>query len=541
MGNFRQVLDTVCKRYGDLLTEEEAAFADGFRALSQDAQRLFVRLISRKGPCFRLDRLRYPEIDSLEAAALELEERGFLDRALDADPTDLLPLLLRAELLEMADALGLAWSAGQRKPEILEEIVAGTGPRALRSAIDERISVVRTLHLHEILVYRLLFFGNLYQDWTEFVLRDLGVVAYESYSLDRRLRKFPTRRALDEQLVLRIQREEITLLLHAGQLEETLERVHLLLSPDPPWQATSQPLVDSILLRTARALERGGHLEPALELYAEAGRPPARERRSRILARLDRFDEAFDLCQEIASDPHDETEIEFGPRFAHQLRRKRGENVRPWRRRRRPTLELEISPRAGQAVEPLVLEALTRDASRRGFFSENWLWKSLFGLAFWDILFAPVPGAFHHPFQLGPDDFHGPEFRRARAEAIEDRLGELEQESDLTARLLPVYEQQRPKANFLVAWHEGLLPHLELAMTTVSGRALALVAERLSRDPKRYRRGLPDLFLTSADEPGFELLEVKAPGDQLRPEQGGWIDYLNDRGLPARIVKVRWA
>ena len=32
--------------------------------------------------------------------------------------------------------------------------------------------------------------------------------------------------------------------------------------------------------------------------------------------------------------------------------------------------------------------------------------------------------------------------------------------------------------------------------------------------------------------PGFVLYEVKGPGDQLRPEQRRWLDYLDAGGLP---------
>ncbi|MEM6797515.1 MAG: VRR-NUC domain-containing protein [Acidobacteriota bacterium] len=68
------------------------------------------------------------------------------------------------------------------------------------------------------------------------------------------------------------------------------------------------------------------------------------------------------------------------------------------------------------------------------------------------------------------------------------------------------------------------------------------MCDRLSRHLGRYRRGLPDLFVPSPSSPtGFELLEVKAPGDQLRPEQGAWIDYLNARGLPAKVLKLKAA
>ena len=40
--------------------------------------------------------------------------------------------------------------------------------------------------------------------------------------------------------------------------------------------------------------------------------------------------------------------------------------------------------------------------------------------------------------------------------------------------------------------------------------------------------------------PGFELYEVKSSGDQLRPEQTAWIDYLNDGDVPTSILHVRW-
>ena len=46
-------------------------------------------------------------------------------------------------------------------------------------------------------------------------------------------------------------------------------------------------------------------------------------------------------------------------------------------------------------------------------------------MAFWDVVFAPVAGAFQHPFQLGPLDLDSPGFRAARAEAVERRLEEL--------------------------------------------------------------------------------------------------------------------
>ena len=55
--NFETVLATVAERYDDLLRSEEVAFLDAFADLSTAARRLYVRLIVRRGPIFRRDRL----------------------------------------------------------------------------------------------------------------------------------------------------------------------------------------------------------------------------------------------------------------------------------------------------------------------------------------------------------------------------------------------------------------------------------------------------------------------------------------------------
>ena len=177
-------------------------------------------------------------------------------------------------------------------------------------------------------------------------------------------------------------------------------------------------------------------------------------------------------------------------------------------------------------------------AGRRGVFAENWLWKALFGLAFWDIVFAPVPGAFQHPFQYGPLDVHTSDFRRAREDLVAARLAELRGAPSPAARILARHDEKEGLANPFVGWSPGLRPALELVLERLSGTHLAAVCDRLSRDPRRYGRGLPDLFVLRDDAPGFELLEVKSPTDQLRPEQGRWIDYLNAHGLPAKVLRI---
>jgi Fanconi-associated nuclease 1 len=59
------------------------------------------------------------------------------------------------------------------------------------------------------------------------------------------------------------------------------------------------------------------------------------------------------------------------------------------------------------------------------FHSETQILTTLFGLLFWDIIFAQVPGAFETPFQFGPLDIGEDSFYYARRERMEERLREI--------------------------------------------------------------------------------------------------------------------
>ena len=50
--NFLEILSCVKNRYNDLLNKDELSFINTFYKLSEDCQKLYIRLISRKGPWF---------------------------------------------------------------------------------------------------------------------------------------------------------------------------------------------------------------------------------------------------------------------------------------------------------------------------------------------------------------------------------------------------------------------------------------------------------------------------------------------------------
>jgi hypothetical protein len=61
----------------------------------------------------------------------------------------------------------------------------------------------------------------------------------------------------------------------------------------------------------------------------------------------------------------------------------------------------------------------------KGYHCEGRIVTTLFGLLFWDIIFAPIPGAFETPYQTAPLDIFEDTFYHAREELFEKRLDEI--------------------------------------------------------------------------------------------------------------------
>jgi len=61
----------------------------------------------------------------------------------------------------------------------------------------------------------------------------------------------------------------------------------------------------------------------------------------------------------------------------------------------------------------------------KGFHSEGNITRMIFGLLFWDVIFASVPGAFETPFQSAPLDIAEDSFYHARKDLIEARLRQI--------------------------------------------------------------------------------------------------------------------
>jgi len=176
------------------------------------------------------------------------------------------------------------------------------------------------------------------------------------------------------------------------------------------------------------------------------------------------------------------------------------------------------------------------------YYLENNLLSGIFGLAFWDIIFASVNGAFFHPFQSHPADFYEPEFSVAREPLIKDRLAEVAR-GNLSHYVNHHFYHKRAFRNPLVNWIMCRKHIVDLALRKIPAAHWHAVFCQLLSDVRNFRSGQPDLVYfpdAGAKHGTYQLLEVKAPGDKLQKNQLRWMKFFKEHNMPHGVVHVKW-
>ncbi|PQV55006.1 VRR-NUC domain-containing protein [Paraburkholderia sp. BL21I4N1] len=557
--NFERALAWLAERYDDLLDGEEQAFLRAFAALPQASRALLVRMLMRQGTLFRASRLTYHEIGCPLLAAEPMTALGWIDTEPGLTLENLFALTTRPELLEIfAETIALIPGAkALRKADLLETLrpfydgegrgdcegTAANWPERPLSAwhrtTSDRVLHVAVAPLCERL--RLMFFGNLQQAWSEFVLADLGVFQYEKVPFAPSSRAFQQRADVEVYLALHACREALDWLPGGDAEPAAIDMLVVAVREIAISNAWLETRRAKLLFRIGQHCERRQNWAAALTVYADCAWPGARHRRVRVLERSERFAEAFALAGEACTAPESEEEAQRVARMMPRLRRKLGEpmvRVAAARPVARGTLVL---PRP---EDPMPVEYVTRDhltcESAPVHYVENALINSLFGLLCWEPVFAALPGAFFHPFQRGPADLHAPDFQARRAGQFAACLAQLDSGA-YRDTILRHWQSKAGLQSPFVFW--GLLsPELvALALDCLPAAHLKLWFERLLRDIRSNRSGLPDLIRFWPAERRYELIEVKGPGDRLQDNQIRWLAYCVEHGMPVRVVDVRWA
>ncbi|MCZ6711976.1 MAG: VRR-NUC domain-containing protein [Gammaproteobacteria bacterium] len=515
--NLRQVLAHVRLHYADVLMPEEHAFAQSVLACSAAAQRLFARLIGRKGPWIRVDKVNYAEVDDLENSLDELHLAELIS-VNDPAPADaLLGLLTNPERAQVFPNI-----AARSKPQWIERCVSRHSDAYIAHRIARQFPWVCVRPYPILRLYQLLFFGDTHQDLSTFVLEDLGMLRYESYQLTPEHRQFADRVALDRYLRLRA----LNALSHRVDEMPTLapSLAHALrMNTSSRLEARVR---DRALNRLGRWHERRGESAAALDCYGLSTSHPARERSARVLQRLGDHAGVEKLLCMMRRAPRSTEEEDFAERFGA-----------PRQSSTIPTTEFKLDGAVPGDIEQYAIDTLTADRGR-GWHLENRFSLGIAGLAFWPVIFADIPGAFVNPFQSAPVDLGWPDFLEPRADLLTAHLEMLGEEQRFVAFVRRTCLEKRGVANRLVSWRHFDETLLDAALSAIPAATLLSLAHLVLQNLHRLRTGFPDLLVVYG--PGeYEFVEVKGPTDQLQPGQRIWFKELARLQLPARVVKFK--
>lgn len=536
--NFRFVLDWVGERHADLLSADERDFLNQFDTLPRASQALLVRMVMRKGELFRVSKLRYAEIGDSATSMAPLIALGWVDDQPALSIDELFNQLRLPELRHiLADEIRAAGLNASSAKTLLYDTLASRFTKAAPlqtwwpNAPDR---VVRLTVMDTCDRWRLMFFGNLRQDWAEFVLTELGLQRFETVPFTPQSRAFQSRQEVDTYLALHYLRQR----LDEGELPAELHP-EVPPSSDNRWLATRHA---RLLLQLGREAERRGESALALTLYGDAGSSEARVRQLRVLERLGEHQAAFELATQALESSPNETERQALARILPRLRRRLKLPVVP--RDIEPTHERwDLTLPGPQGVERAVAEALG-EPQAPVYYVENSLITGLFGLLCWPAIFAPLPGAFFHPFHNGPADLYRDDFVARRRDAFDACLTRLEDGSYREAIRASWWKKQGLASPF-VHWPIVDKALVELALECIPAEHLRACFERLLGDLKANRAGLPDLIQLKPDAPEgaprYRMIEVKGPGDRLQDNQRRWLTFFHHQAIPVAVCYVRWA
>jgi hypothetical protein len=541
--NFKTLMRFVFEHYEDLLSECELNFYDRFNELSSDSQKLLVRMLLRKGNYFRQDKLIYSEIESPTLAASQLAEFSLIGINQVNEVVEAMSLLTKPQWITQLkkldyDSKFIAELKKLKRQSFDNELCILAVDNNLFEDLD--FEIYRLLCSDVFQVYQLLFFGNLYQDMTDFVLNDLGLFRYEDYIIDHSSRLFESRQQINDYINYYQQLEHLETI-----LQQPCDDIVVFANQLPQPSSTDSVLnrrVERVKIELARQLERLKCYQQAIEIYQTCHRHPARERRARILATTNDIDACLSLCQSIIQSPYSEEESLFAQEFSSRIAKK---HKIPW-----AVTDFYQPPKHIITLDKPSINDLfqsVEDNSAKYFqqfgqclSTENRLFNSLFTLVYWDVLYAPVRGAFTHPFQHRPHDLYESDFL-LRRQALFDQANELlTNKSALSLHCKQLLADKQGISSYTIDWSlmDGSL--IDLAVERIPLTDMHAIFQRMWLDIRHNRAGFPDLILFP-NQGGYRLIEIKGPGDRLQKNQIRWMRFFRQHNIEHQVVHVEWS
>jgi len=168
---------------------------------------------------------------------------------------------------------------------------------------------------------------------------------------------------------------------------------------------------------------------------------------------------------------------------------------------------------------------------------ENYIWRAMFGLFFWEKLFETQNLGVSNPFDSFPISLKKRSFFKDTNKWFESEWSKLTK-AQLKSKMVKVSVENFGKRNPFVKWPAYLLERIAELIDCSSLQSLKEILKTMSKDYMFYNDGFPDLALFRDGK--VKLIEVKGPGDVLRPNQIRQIKLLKKAGFDVKVANLKY-
>ncbi len=502
--------------------------------MPHEQQCLLVRLINRKHSIIKRTSLIFDEIQNIPRVLQALENRELIGKVTVDDVPQLLSVLTKPELVELADDCTDSTTATIVKSA--NKALFLTHCNKLNHELIAQHPITRNyivcLFNQTVEYFLFLYFGHLKGKLNHFSMRDLGVMRTRDAQAQMQSRFENYDNAYSSYMLYaayyeakeRIQKD------YLNSEDQITEFIDSLVTPH------GQQAIDSyerLVFMLAKHIA-STNLAFAANLCSSLQNASAQEYWCRQAYKLGLKDEVQARLNMIIDNPLTDKLLHFAEDFlARKYKQKRTSILTDMLRAN--TQHLRIDETFKGSVEQGVI-AYYKARGIKAFRTENYLWQNMFGLVFWHELFNLEGLGLATPFDYLPSCIKHHNFLDIANTEIHTRLDNLTSSNELLLLVTKNAAAHFGKSQGIVSWHRNILDSIKVLIEHVDLNALKHQLLAMCSNWQLYHDGYPDIMVLENNKLRFE--EIKAPGDSLRRNQLLQLESLKQVGIEVCITTV---
>lgn len=535
--HFNEFLKFVKQPCAELLDDADRQFITNFENFDKDTQCTLVRACNRKSKFIKIESLYYPEISHTNHTIENLICSGYLSELSLSDIKTWIENLTKSELFELlasnkdsSQVAKLSWP----RAKLLNILKTLPSSLIFQHPLCKRYLIRKTDTYIDYFLY--LYFGNLHSKLNQFSMRDLGVMRTrkEQSQVMARFSNLPSAKSsynLHKYLTLLKECDSLT-------QEEILSNLDTL--PTAHGQRASelkqriQFYLANELLKFDRAL--------AVQILADIDTAESQEKWVRENYKLGNKNDVEARLEQMIDAPISDDSLAFASDFlARKFKKKRTSILTDMLRNDSQLIELDEMHKTG--VEKGVV-AFYKNQGYLAQRTENELFRSLFGLFFWEEIFEMKGYGLVNEFDRTPICLKKDCLYDIAKTEIEHKLLHIKSSQQLMQFLSKQALKHYGKPNDIFRWKERLLALIKPFVEHAPYESILKHLLAMTQSWKSLNDGYPDIMVidTNSDknQPQLRFEEIKSEGDQLRRNQLTTIQKLKEHGFDVKITNVQW-